>query len=303
MALLLVKAKLAGAFYVSSAPGAKAFVSVGDQVTSGTHVCVFEMMKTFSPISWGPSLWDIASVVYTIGNASFACPPDVPAARIRAVLQVNGASVSPGDLLFELEVEGLEEPAPAQKVLTTAHSSLPPMPSSGDVTVIPLLDLGEHQLVAFTHPFLNTPGSVLLEVRVMAVAKAESAPSTLQQRKELIEVRSPYVGWYNFLNPETQQPYVQLGQVVEEGQPMCRVTIAVRKKREGAILKHFPGRKVIEDQVVLAPKRGILRTRCLETWEPAGSALAFLGSGVQVLSIAESAVMYGTLLFELEPVP
>ena len=45
-----VKAPLVGTFYGSNAPGAKAFVSVGDQVKKGQPLCIIEAMKVMNEI-------------------------------------------------------------------------------------------------------------------------------------------------------------------------------------------------------------------------------------------------------------
>lgn len=45
-----VKAPLVGTFYGSNAPGAKAFVSVGDTVKKGQSICIIEAMKVMNEI-------------------------------------------------------------------------------------------------------------------------------------------------------------------------------------------------------------------------------------------------------------
>lgn len=45
-----VKAPMVGTFYRSPAPGAKAFVEVGDTVKSGQTVCIIEAMKLLNEI-------------------------------------------------------------------------------------------------------------------------------------------------------------------------------------------------------------------------------------------------------------
>ncbi|MCL2656373.1 MAG: acetyl-CoA carboxylase biotin carboxyl carrier protein [Betaproteobacteria bacterium] len=46
----VVKSPMVGTFYRSSAPGAKAFVDVGDTVTSGATLCIIEAMKLMNEI-------------------------------------------------------------------------------------------------------------------------------------------------------------------------------------------------------------------------------------------------------------
>lgn len=45
-----IKAPLVGTFYGSNAPGAKAFVSVGDTVKKGQPICIIEAMKVMNEI-------------------------------------------------------------------------------------------------------------------------------------------------------------------------------------------------------------------------------------------------------------
>ncbi len=46
----VVKAPMVGTFYRSSAPGAKAFVEIGDPIKSGETVCIIEAMKLLNEI-------------------------------------------------------------------------------------------------------------------------------------------------------------------------------------------------------------------------------------------------------------
>jgi len=45
-----IDSPMVGTFYAASSPDAKAFVSVGDQVTPDTVVCIVEAMKVFNEI-------------------------------------------------------------------------------------------------------------------------------------------------------------------------------------------------------------------------------------------------------------
>lgn len=45
-----IKSPMVGVVYFSPEPGAKPFVSVGDQVREGQTLCLIEAMKTFNPI-------------------------------------------------------------------------------------------------------------------------------------------------------------------------------------------------------------------------------------------------------------
>lgn len=47
---LEIKSPMVGTFYTSPSPDAKAFVSVGSQVTEDTDVCIIEAMKVFNNI-------------------------------------------------------------------------------------------------------------------------------------------------------------------------------------------------------------------------------------------------------------
>jgi acetyl-CoA carboxylase biotin carboxyl carrier protein len=50
---VLVKAPMVGTFYASPKPGAPAFVSVGDAVTTDTVLCIVEVMKLMNNIEAG----------------------------------------------------------------------------------------------------------------------------------------------------------------------------------------------------------------------------------------------------------
>jgi acetyl-CoA carboxylase biotin carboxyl carrier protein len=74
-----IKSPMVGTFYRSSAPGAKAFVEVGDVVKEGQPVCIIEAMKIMNEIE-----------------------SDV-AGKITRILVENGQAVEFGQLLFEVE--------------------------------------------------------------------------------------------------------------------------------------------------------------------------------------------------------
>jgi acetyl-CoA carboxylase biotin carboxyl carrier protein len=46
----VIRSPMVGTFYRSSAPGAKAFVQVGDTVKSGETLCIIEAMKLLNEI-------------------------------------------------------------------------------------------------------------------------------------------------------------------------------------------------------------------------------------------------------------
>ena len=48
--LHIVKSPIVGTFYEASAPGAEAFIKVGDQVESGQVICIVEAMKLMNEI-------------------------------------------------------------------------------------------------------------------------------------------------------------------------------------------------------------------------------------------------------------
>lgn len=74
-----ISAGMAGAFYRSPAPGAPPFVTEGTEVRDGQQLAIIEAMKTFNPVEA-----DIDGVVTRI-------------------LLPDGASVSPGVAMFEIE--------------------------------------------------------------------------------------------------------------------------------------------------------------------------------------------------------
>jgi acetyl-CoA carboxylase biotin carboxyl carrier protein len=80
---LVFRAPTSGRFYGRPTPDKPAFVSVGGEITTGTTVCLLEVMKTFHRVTYGG---------------------DVPArARVRDVLVVDGADVNQGDPLLALD--------------------------------------------------------------------------------------------------------------------------------------------------------------------------------------------------------
>lgn len=77
---LVFRAPTAGRFYARPSPDKAPFVAIGTELTSGTVVCLLEVMKTFTRV--------------TYSGAS---------ARVRAVLVPDGADVTAGQPLLELE--------------------------------------------------------------------------------------------------------------------------------------------------------------------------------------------------------
>ncbi|CAN5745985.1 hypothetical protein BH11MYX3_BH11MYX3_25430 [soil metagenome] len=81
---LVFRAPTSGRFYSRSTPDKPVFVSVGDELTRGTTVCLLEVMKTFNRVTYGGA--------------------NLPErARVREVLVVDGADVTAGDPLLALE--------------------------------------------------------------------------------------------------------------------------------------------------------------------------------------------------------
>jgi biotin carboxyl carrier protein len=81
---LVFRAPTSGRFYSRSAPDKPAFVAAGSQLSQGTTICLLEVMKTFSRITYGgPGLPDTA--------------------RVSRVLVADGADVSAGEPLLALE--------------------------------------------------------------------------------------------------------------------------------------------------------------------------------------------------------
>jgi acetyl-CoA carboxylase biotin carboxyl carrier protein len=81
---LVFKAPTSGRFYGRPGPDKPAFVETGAEITTGTTVCLLEVMKTFHRVTFGGA--------------------DVPArARVKEVLVTDGADVNQGDPLLALE--------------------------------------------------------------------------------------------------------------------------------------------------------------------------------------------------------
>jgi acetyl-CoA carboxylase biotin carboxyl carrier protein len=74
-----VTAPIIGVFYLAPAPGAEAFVNVGDRVEAGQVICILEAMKLMNEITS-----DFAGIV-------------------RRILPENGALVSLGEEMFWIE--------------------------------------------------------------------------------------------------------------------------------------------------------------------------------------------------------
>lgn len=74
-----VKSPMVGTFYRASAPGAKAFVEVGDMITAGSTICIIEAMKMLNQIEA-----DISG-------------------KVTAILIENGQPVEFGQPLFIIE--------------------------------------------------------------------------------------------------------------------------------------------------------------------------------------------------------
>jgi acetyl-CoA carboxylase biotin carboxyl carrier protein len=81
---LAFRAPMSGRYYARPAPGAEAFLQVGDVVETGRTVAILEVMKTFNRVQYGGS--------------------GLPArARIAAIVPRDGDDVSAGDPLLQLE--------------------------------------------------------------------------------------------------------------------------------------------------------------------------------------------------------
>ena len=75
----MVKSPMVGTFYRSAAPGAKAFVEVGDIVKQGETICIIEAMKILNEIETDKS------------------------GTVRRIFSQNGEAVEYGQPLFEIE--------------------------------------------------------------------------------------------------------------------------------------------------------------------------------------------------------
>lgn len=62
-----VKAPMVGVAYMSSEPGAPAFVQPGDSVSEGQTLLLIEAMKTFNPVT-APKSGKVASILVTDGQ-------------------------------------------------------------------------------------------------------------------------------------------------------------------------------------------------------------------------------------------
>lgn len=81
---LVFRAPTSGRFYGRPSPEKPAFVTAGAEVTTGTTVCLLEVMKTFHRVTYGGA--------------------DVPPrATVKDVLVADGADVNQGDPLLALD--------------------------------------------------------------------------------------------------------------------------------------------------------------------------------------------------------
>jgi len=84
---LVFRAPTSGRFYGKPGPDKPPFVAPGTELTTGTTVCLLEVMKTFHRVTYGGG--------------------DVPPlARVREVVVADGADVNQGDPLLSLEPLG-----------------------------------------------------------------------------------------------------------------------------------------------------------------------------------------------------
>jgi acetyl-CoA carboxylase biotin carboxyl carrier protein len=81
---VVFRAPTSGRFYGRPAPDKPPFVNAGDELTTGTTVCLLEVMKTFHRVTYGGG----------------GLPEQ---ARVREILVVEGADVTAGDPLLALE--------------------------------------------------------------------------------------------------------------------------------------------------------------------------------------------------------
>ena len=81
---LVFRAPTSGRFYGRPSPDKPAFVTAGGEISTGTTVCLLEVMKTFHRVTYGGA--------------------DVPPrAMVRELLVADGADVSQGDPLLALD--------------------------------------------------------------------------------------------------------------------------------------------------------------------------------------------------------
>ena len=80
---LVFRAPTSGRFYLRAAPGKPAFVAVGDVITTGTAICLLEVMKTFHRVTYGGE--------------------GLPArALVVAIVAVEEGDINAGDVLLRL---------------------------------------------------------------------------------------------------------------------------------------------------------------------------------------------------------
>jgi acetyl-CoA carboxylase biotin carboxyl carrier protein len=78
------KAPTSGRFYGRPGPDKPAFVTAGAEITTGTTVCLLEVMKTFHRVTYGGA----------------GLPPE---ARVVAIAVADEADVNSGDVLVRVE--------------------------------------------------------------------------------------------------------------------------------------------------------------------------------------------------------
>jgi acetyl-CoA carboxylase biotin carboxyl carrier protein len=81
---LVFRAPTSGRFYGRPSPDKPAFVAAGAEVTTGTTICLLEVMKTFHRVTYGGA----------------EVPPR---AKVKDVLVADGSDVNQGDPLLALE--------------------------------------------------------------------------------------------------------------------------------------------------------------------------------------------------------
>ena len=80
---LVFRAPTSGRFYLRAAPGKPAFIAVGDVISTGTAICLLEVMKTFHRVAYGGEGLPARAVVV-------------------AITAVEEADINAGDVLVRL---------------------------------------------------------------------------------------------------------------------------------------------------------------------------------------------------------
>ncbi len=141
-----------------------------------------------------------------------------------------------------------------------------------------------------------------LVVRPQPVETSEvsigTSVKTSSAEMELVEVRSAWVGWYHLSPVYSTKPYVQVGQIVKKGAPLCRI----KTRTESRLRPLFGSKRLpLKNYTVRASIKGMIRERCAEK---ARETERRLDTGSEAIMTVQDgfSVEYNELLFLIEPV-